>query len=88
MKIFTTDGIRRIDEATIEAENISSLDLMERAASAVAYEVISRWRPSKRLVIFAGPGNNGGDALAAARMLSEQGYRSEVYLFNIKSSGL
>jgi len=40
MKIFTTDGIRRIDEATIEAENISSLDLMERAASAVAYEVI------------------------------------------------
>lgn len=88
MKIFTTDGIRRIDEATIEAENISSLDLMERAASAVAYEVISRWRPSKRLVIFAGPGNNGGDALAAARMLSEQGYRSEVYLFNIKSSHL
>ena len=88
MKIFTTEGIRKIDEATIEAQNISMIDLMERAASAVAYEIISRWRPSKRMVIFAGPGNNGGDALAVARMLTEQGYRSEVYLFNIKSSHL
>ncbi len=88
MKIFTTDGIRRIDEATVEKENISMLDLMERAASAIAYEIISRWRPSKRIVIFAGPGNNGGDALAVARMLVEQGYRPEVYLFNIKSSHL
>ena len=88
MKIFTTDGIKRIDEATVESENISSLDLMERAASAVAYEIVSRWRPSKRIVIFAGPGNNGGDALAVARILLEQGYAPEVYLFNIKSSHL
>lgn len=88
MKIFNTEGIRRIDSATIEHENISQLDLMERAAGAVTYELISRWRPSKRFVIFAGPGNNGGDALAVARMLIEQGYRPEVYLFNIKSSHL
>ncbi len=88
MKIFSTEGIRRIDEATIASENITSLELMERAASAVAYEIIARWRPSKRIVIFAGPGNNGGDALAVARMLFEQGYRPEVYLFNIRSSHL
>ena len=88
MKIFTTEGIRRIDEQTIDEENISRLELMERAASAVAYEIMSRWLPSKRIVIFAGPGDNGGDALATARMLYEQGYRPEVYLFNIKSSHL
>ncbi len=88
MKIFTTEGIKKIDEATVESENISMLDLMERAAQAVAYEIISRWRPSKRIVIFAGPGNNGGDALAVARLISEQGYTPEVYLFNIKSSHL
>lgn len=88
MKIFTTDAINKIDEATIEGENISMLDLMERAAQAVAYEIISKWRPSKRIVIFAGPGNNGGDALAVARLLGEQGYSPEVYLFNIKSSHL
>ncbi len=88
MKIFTTDLIRQIEERTIKSQNISVLDLMERAASAVSYEIMSRWRPSKRMVIFAGPGNNGGDALAVARMLQEQGYRPEVYLFNIKSSSL
>lgn len=88
MKIFTTEGIRRIDEATIESENMTTLDMMERAASAVTYEILSRWRPSQRIVIFAGPGNNGGDALAVARMLLEQGYRPEVYLFNIKSAHL
>ena len=88
MKIFTTEGIRRIDEATIEAEGIKMLDLMERAAASVAYAIISRWRPSQRIVIFAGPGNNGGDALAVARLLAEQGYRSEVYLFNVKGTHL
>ena len=88
MKIFTTEGIKRIEEATIESESIKMLDLMERAASAVVYEIISRWHPHKRIVIFAGPGNNGGDALAVARLLAEQGYRSEVYLFNVKSTRL
>ena len=88
MKIFTTEGIKRIEEATIESESIKMLDLMERAASAVVYEIISRWHPHKRIVIFAGPGNNGGDALAVARLLAEQGYRSEVYLFNVKSPRL
>ena len=88
MKIFTTKAIREIDEATIKADNMSTLDLMERAAQEVSFEIMSRWRPVQRIVIFAGPGNNGGDALAVARLLYEQGYRPEVYLFNIKSSHL
>ena len=88
MKIFTNEALKRIDNETIASEGITELDLMERAASAVAFEIISRWRTTKRMVIFAGPGNNGGDALAVARMLYEQGYRPEVFLFNIKSSHL
>ena len=88
MKIFTNDGLRRIGDRTVEKEDITMLDLIERAASAVSYELISRWRTSKRFVIFAGPGDNGADALAVARMMYEQGYRPEVYLFNIKSAQL
>ena len=84
MKIFTSELIKEIDKATCEAQNIRSLDLMERAASAVCCEIISRFNPNQRLVVFAGPGNNGGDALAVARMLYEQGYRQlEVFLFNV-----
>ena len=88
MKIFTTDAIKRIDRVTLENEGITELELMERAASAVAYEIMSRWRTNKRMIIFAGPGNNGGDALAVARMLYEQGYHPEVFLFNIPTSHL
>ena len=88
MKIFTNDGLRRIGDRTVEKEGIDMLDLIERAASAVSYELISRWRTSKRFVFFAGPGDNGADTLAVARMMYEQGYKPEVYLFNIKSAQL
>ncbi|MDE6533833.1 MAG: NAD(P)H-hydrate dehydratase [Muribaculaceae bacterium] len=84
MKIFASNVIREIDNATCEAQNINSIDLMERAAGAVSCEIISRFLPSQRIVVVAGPGNNGGDALAVARMLFEQGYKKvEVFLFNV-----
>ena len=84
MKIFNSEKLREIDKATCEAQQIDSVELMERAASAVSYEIISRFLPGQRIVVVAGPGNNGGDALAVARMLIEQGYRKvEVFLFNV-----
>ena len=84
MKIFASNVIPEIDNATCEAQNIDSVELMERAAGAVSCEIISRFLPSQRIVVVAGPGNNGGDALAVARMLFEQGYKKvEVFLFNV-----
>lgn len=85
MNIFSPKQIQDIDDATCHAQGISSLELMERAASAVSVELMSRFMPSQRFVIVAGPGNNGGDALALARQLLEQGYKKiEVFLFNVK----
>lgn len=87
MNIFNSKQIHEIDDATCQAQGISSLELMERAANAVCYELISRFLPRQRFVIFAGPGNNGGDALAVARLLIEQGYKKvEVFLFNVKGN--
>ena len=84
MKIFASNVIPEIDNATCEAQNIDSVELMERAAGAVSCEIISRFLPSQRIVVVAGPGNNGGDALAVARMLFEHGYKKvEVFLFNV-----
>lgn len=84
MKIFPSALIREIDKATCEKRQISSLDLMESAAAAVCREITSRIKPSQRIIVFAGPGNNGGDALAVARMLFEEGYRKiEVILLNV-----
>lgn len=85
MKIFTSNIIHEIDNATCEAQCIDSLELMERAANAAYCEISSMFTPSRRFVVIAGPGNNGGDALAIARMLIEQGYKKvEIFLFNVK----
>lgn len=83
MKIFTTEDIRAIDRATIETEDVTARDLIERVAEGVVSEIVSRWRPNKRTMVFAGPGNNGADALAVARQLIEQGFAPEIFLFNI-----
>lgn len=86
MKIFASEVIKDIDRATCEAQKIDSVELMERAATAITCEIVSRFLPSQRVVVIAGPGNNGGDALATARMLIEQGYKSvEVFLFNVQN---
>lgn len=83
MKIFTSAQIHELDRYTIEHEPIKSIDLMERAAKALTRAITEIWSERTPVVVFAGPGNNGGDALAVARMLAEQNYQVSVYLFNI-----
>ena len=85
MKIFTSNQIHELDHYTMEHEPIRSIDLMERAAKALTRAITSKWDSQKPVIVFAGPGNNGGDALAVARMLSEQSYQVSVYLFNINN---
>ncbi|MCM1309895.1 MAG: NAD(P)H-hydrate dehydratase [Bacteroides sp.] len=83
MKIFTADQIRELDRKTIENEGVTSLQLIERTAEGVVVEVVSRIKANSRIAIFAGPGNNGADALVVASMLYDQGYKPEVFLLNI-----
>lgn len=83
MKIFTSAQIRELDNYTIEHEPIKSIDLMERAAKALTRAITERWSVNVPIVVFAGPGNNGGDALAVARMLTDAGYQVQTFLFNI-----
>jgi hydroxyethylthiazole kinase-like uncharacterized protein yjeF len=64
------------DRATIAA-GTAGLLLMERAGRAVATAVRRLWR-SGRIVVLAGPGNNGGDGYVAARLLRDAGYPVEV----------
>ncbi len=83
MKILTSAQIRELDQYTIEHEPIRSIDLMERAAKAITRAITDRFPVHTPVVVFAGPGNNGGDALATARLLAEQNYNVSTYLFNI-----
>lgn len=82
IKIFSTDKVRELDKYTIQNEPISSIDLVERAANAFTSEFCRRYSKQNRIIVFAGQGNNGADALAISRLLIDAGYRVETYLFN------
>ncbi|MCX6254125.1 MAG: NAD(P)H-hydrate dehydratase [Bacteroidia bacterium] len=79
MKIFRSEQIKEIDEYTIKHEPVASVDLMERAARQLFKWIIDRFGRSEHIVVFAGPGNNGGDGLALARMLAASSYFIEVF---------
>lgn len=81
MKIFRSDQIRQIDEQTILDEPVASIDLMERAAVELMKWFISRYDRSRKINIFTGPGNNGGDGLALGRLLGMNRY--DVRIFHI-----
>ncbi|MGQ1947940.1 NAD(P)H-hydrate dehydratase [Geofilum sp. OHC36d9] len=85
MKIFPVQTISKIDAYTIEHEPILSVNLMERAARKIFDVLRDRYNGSAFLVL-AGPGNNGGDALAVARMLLLNGF--DVTIAMLKSEGL
>ena len=55
---------------------------MERAAIQLTDSIVAEWDKDMKVVVFAGPGNNGGDALAVARMLAVRGYNVSTWLFN------
>ncbi|MEG2514333.1 MAG: NAD(P)H-hydrate epimerase, partial [Bacteroidaceae bacterium] len=64
MKIIQSTDINKLDAYTIEHEPISSISLMERSACVLKEAISKRWSKETQVKIFAGPGNNGGDALA------------------------
>ena len=82
MKIFTSTQLHELDKYTIEKDQINSIDLMERSAKVLTMAITEEWTDRTPVVIFAGPGNNGGDALAVGRLLLERGYHVKIYLFN------
>ena len=82
MKIFTSAQIHELDKYTIEHEPIKSIDLMERAAGKLTAAITKILEGGTKVVVFAGPGNNGGDALAVARMLATAGHEVSAWLFN------
>jgi len=74
MKIFDIKDIRDIDAYTIMHEPVSSIDLMERAASGCTEWIARNIPATSPVVVFTGPGNNGGDGWAIARLLADKGF--------------
>ncbi len=83
MFILNSQQIAAADQATIKSNNISSIDLMERAAKQ-CYNWLHNQLQNQNIKIhvFCGIGNNGGDGLVIARYLYENGYNLTCYIVN------
>lgn len=80
MKILSPKQLQKADQKTIENENISSWQLMERASLRAVEELKNILSKNDSTTILAGSGNNGGDGLAIAYHLNTLGYKVEVCL--------
>lgn len=97
--LFTTAQMQKLDRIAIRERGIASLELMERAAQAVAEAAeellffkqqamgeTSDADPMLHVAVFCGPGNNGGDGIAAARLLRKMGYEVRAFLVGNRES--
>ena len=82
MKVVTSQQIREIDRKAIEDNNLSGLILMENAGLRI-FQSLKNIYPDlrlKKIIIFAGSGNNGGDGFVVARHLYNYGVKAKVFL--------
>ncbi|OKS88405.1 bifunctional ADP-dependent NAD(P)H-hydrate dehydratase/NAD(P)H-hydrate epimerase [Mucilaginibacter polytrichastri] len=88
--LLTASQIHEADTYTISHEPISSIDLMERAAKAFEQVFTARYGDiEKSIAIYCGTGNNGGDGLAIARLLTDYGFEKvdvKIARFSEKTS--
>lgn len=80
MKILSAEQIKHMDRFTIENEPISSVDLMNRAGSVLSEAFLRVLDNKQPVVIFCGPGNNGGDGLVIHRLLKLAGFSVQSFL--------
>ena len=84
-KIFTARQIKNIDRLTIKKQNISSLELMERAVENLLPFIEKEISKLAKIHIYAGVGNNGGDGLVLARKLYEKNFNVRVSMVESSS---
>ena len=87
MKILSTAQSREADLYTIDQEEISSLDLMERAAYALFSFLEEHFPEEQSYHIFCGMGNNGGDGLVLARLLHQNNYPVILNIIRHRAQG-
>ena len=86
IELLTNSEMGQADRLAIES-GISGIDLMENAGRAVADHVGRSYPTGTRIVVVAGPGNNGGDGYVTARLLTDRGYDVRILRVGIPGKG-
>lgn len=87
MRILSAEAMREVDRRAIEELGIPGLVLMENAASSTVEALVDRFPNAENVALVCGPGNNGGDGLAVARRLLNQGFEIDVFLLGEGKKG-
>ncbi|MFM8552306.1 MAG: NAD(P)H-hydrate dehydratase [Nitrospiraceae bacterium] len=88
MKIVTAAQMQALDRRAIQEAQIPALTLMENAGTCLVASMEQLFGPlaGKTVTILCGKGNNGGDGLVAARLLTRKRVRAQVLLMAQPSS--
>ena len=87
MKLLSPAQLRQWDDFTIKSEPIASINLMERAAIACVEWINEKGYENLTIKVFCAKGNNGGDGLAIARLLIQQGIMPAIYILEFGKTG-
>ena len=77
---YRASAMREVDRQTYTALGISEYALMCRAGEAGFRVLTSQWPDARRIIVFCGTGNNGGDGWVIARLAQDAGYDCRVAL--------
>ncbi|HET8942213.1 MAG TPA: NAD(P)H-hydrate dehydratase [Rudaea sp.] len=77
-RLYSTNQVRSFDRSAIETLGIPGYDLMQRAATAAWHVLRAKWPQARRIAVFCGAGNNGGDGYLLACLVREAGLEAFV----------
>jgi len=78
-ELYTVDQVRALDRCAIDQLGIPGYELMQRAAAAALVCLRQHWPQARRIAVYCGPGNNGGDGFLLAALAREAGLHAEVF---------
>jgi len=73
IEVLSATEMQDCDRVTTEQFGVPSLTLMRAASAAVADFALMQFPAARRVLVLCGRGNNGGDGMMAARLLSDAG---------------
>ncbi len=85
--LYTTAQVRELDRIAVEERGIPGSELMERAGQAAFALLRERWPAARRIAVYCGAGNNGGDGYVVARLALEAGLVPEIIAIGTPVAG-
>jgi len=86
-ELYSVDQVRALDRRAIDALGIPGIELMRRAAAAAFASLQRHWPRARRIAVYCGPGNNGGDGFLLGALALQAGYQVMLFALSGESRG-